>query len=162
MKICIISTGGTIDKVYFDQRSEFQVGPPQVEKLLREANIDFEYEVISLLRKDSLDLSDEDRELIVATVRRTPFDRFVITHGTDTMVDTGRALQVVDDKVIVLTGSMQPAGLRVTDALFNVGFALSAVQLLPEGVYLAMNGRIFDPSITRKNFAAKRFEKDVH
>ena len=159
MKICIISTGGTIDKIYFDQLSEFQVGSPQTEKLLDEANVSFDYEVISLLRKDSLEINDADRSLIAETVRSSACDHLVITHGTDTMVETGRALQSIDNKVIVLTGSMQPAGLRVTDALFNVGFAMAAVQLLPEGVYVAMNGRLFDPAIARKNLAQKRFEK---
>ncbi|MBP9036006.1 MAG: asparaginase [Pseudomonadales bacterium] len=161
MRIRIISTGGTIDKIYFDARSEFEVGSPQAGVLLAEANVSFDYEVLSLLRKDSLDLDDADRELIRATVAVDPCERIIITHGTDTMVQTARVLQSVENKVIVLTGSMQPAGQRVTDAIFNVGFAAAAVQLLPEGVYIAMNGRIHDPAITRKNVKANRFEKDI-
>jgi L-asparaginase len=160
MRIKIFSTGGTIDKIYFDAKSEFEVGSPQAGVLLREANVSFDFEVVSLLRKDSLDLDDADRELIRATVQADPCERIVITHGTDSMVHTARVLQRLDGKVIVLTGSMQPAGQRVTDAIFNVGFAMAAVQLLPEGVYIAMNGRIHDPAITRKNVAANRFEKD--
>jgi L-asparaginase len=162
MKIKIISTGGTIDKVYFDAKSEFEVGSPQAGVLLGEANVSFEYEVVSLLRKDSLELTDADREQIRAAVADDPCERIVITHGTDTMVHTARLLQDrIDGKVVVLTGSMQPAGQRVTDAIFNVGFAVAAVQLLPEGVWIAMNGRIHDPAITRKNVAANRFER-VH
>ena len=161
MHIRIISTGGTIDKIYFDAKSEFEVGSPQAGVLLAEANVSFGYEVVSLLRKDSLDLDDADRELIRATVAADPCERIIITHGTDTMVQTARVLQSIENKVIVLTGSMQPAGQRVTDAIFNVGFAAAAVQLLPEGVYIAMNGRIHDPAITRKNLAANRFEKDL-
>jgi L-asparaginase len=161
MRIKIISTGGTIDKIYFDAKSEFEVGAPQAGVLLAEANVSFDYEVLSLLRKDSLDLDDTDRELIRAAVAADPCERIIITHGTDTMVKTARLLQSLEGKVIVLTGSMQPAGQRVTDAIFNVGFAAAAVQLLPEGVYIAMNGRIHDPAITRKNVAANRFEKDV-
>jgi L-asparaginase len=160
MRIKIFSTGGTIDKVYFDAKSEFEVGGPQAGILLAEANVSFQYEVVSLLRKDSLELTDEDRELIRATIAAETCERIVITHGTDTMVQTARVLQQsIDGKVVVLTGSMQPAGQRVTDAIFNVGFAVAAVQLLPEGVWLAMNGRLHDPSITRKNVAANRFER---
>ena len=161
MKIKFITTGGTIDKVYFDAKSEFEVGAPQAGVLLAEANVSFDYEVLSLLRRDSLDLDDADRELIRAAVAADPCERIIITHGTDTMVQTARVLQSIENKVIVLTGSMQPAGQRVTDAIFNVGFAAAAVQLLPEGVYIAMHGRIHDPAITRKNVAANRFEKDV-
>ena len=161
MRIRIISTGGTIDKIYFDAKSEFEVGAPQAGVLLAEANVSFDYEVLSLLRKDSLELDDADRELIRATVAADPCERIIVTHGTDTMVQTARVLQSIENKVIVLTGSMQPAGQRVTDAIFNVGFATAAVQLLPEGVYIAMNGRIHDPAITRKNVAANRFEKDL-
>ena len=160
MRIRIISTGGTFDKIYFDAKSEFEVGSPQAGVLLREANVSFEHEVVSLMRKDSLDLDDADRELIRATVEADSCERIVITHGTDTMVQTARVLQALEGKVIVLTGSMQPAGQRVTDAIFNVGFAMAAVQLLPEGVYIAMNGRIHDPATTRKNVAANRFEED--
>lgn len=160
MRIKVISTGGTFDKIYFDARSEFAVGSPQAEVLLREANVSFDYEVVSLLRKDSLDLDDADRELIRTSVEADSCKRIVITHGTDTMVKTAHVLQALGGKVIMLTGSMQPAGQRVSDAVFNLGFAMAAVQLLPEGVYIAMNGRIHDPAITRKNLAANRFERD--
>src|SRR5512138_1430079 len=136
MKIKFLTTGGTIDKVYFDARSEFQVGPPQVLELLSEANISFEYEVESVLRKDSLDMTDEDRQLIRNTVESESCPRIVITHGTDTMIETGRALQAIPGKTIVLTGSMQPARFRRTDAMFNLGTAIGAVQSLPAGIYL--------------------------
>mgnify|MGYP003557408425 FL=1 len=116
MRIRIISTGGTIDKIYFDARSEFEVGSPQAGVLLAEANVSFDYEVLSLLRKDSLDLDDADRELIRATVAVDPCERIIITHGTDTMVQTARVLQSVENKVIVLTGSMQPAASSTSAA----------------------------------------------
>lgn len=159
MKIKFITTGGTIDKVYFDAKSEYEVGPPQVAELLREANVTFEFEIESLLRKDSLELTESDRELICDHVRRDPHDRIVITHGTDTMVQTALALRQVTGKTIVLTGSMQPARFRVTDAEFNLGTAVAAVQILPPGVYLAMNGRIFRPDCVRKDAANHRFEE---
>jgi L-asparaginase len=90
-------------------------------------------------------------------VRATPYRRVVITHGTDTMIDTARALTSVSGKAIVLTGAMQPVAFKETDAPFNVGCAIAAVQVLPEGVYLVMNGRIFDPQTIRKDVARDRF-----
>ena len=159
MKIKFFTTGGTIDKVYFDAKSEFEVGPPQVREVLQEANVGFESEIESLLRKDSLDLTDEDRLLIRGRVEADLCQRIVITHGTDTMIQTALALQGIRDKTVVLTGSMQPARFRVTDALFNIGSAIGAVQSLPTGVYIAMNGRIFDPRRVRKNLEKNCFEE---
>ena len=159
MKIHVLTTGGTIDKLYFDQRSAFQVGAPQVGQLLTEANVTVQYEIRALMHKDSLDLTDEDRQLIVSTVRETAGRHFLITHGTDTMLETARQLQQLTDKVIVLTGAIQPARLRSSDAFFNIGFALAAVQLLPDGTYVAMNGRIFTPERARKNAELGRFEE---
>jgi L-asparaginase len=158
MKIKIITTGGTIDKIYFDAQSEFQVGDPQIAEVLREANVTVAYEIVSLMRKDSLDLTDEDRRLIYETIVRAPEKHFVVTHGTDTMVQTAQVLQNIAHKVIVMTGAMQPAKFRLTDAIFNIASAFTAAQTLPAGVYIAMNGQIFDPAKARKNQARKRFE----
>ncbi|MCG6905651.1 MAG: asparaginase domain-containing protein [Desulfobacteraceae bacterium] len=158
MEIQIITTGGTIDKLYFDAKSEFQVGDPQVVDVLREANVTVPYSVRQLMRKDSLELTEADRRLIRDTIAAAPQRHFVVTHGTDTMLDTARVLQTLGDKVIVLTGAMQPARFRFTDAVFNIGCAVMAVQLLPAGVYVAMNGRIFDPRRTVKNREQNRFE----
>lgn len=158
MKIKIITTGGTIDKIYFDQKSEFQIGDPQIAEVLKGANVALDYEVSSLLRKDSLDLTDVDRKLIHDTVGADSSRLFVITHGTDTMIQTARALRDIPGKVIVLTGAMQPARFRMTDAVFNIACAVTAVQLLPDGVYIAMNGRIFQSDKARKNVVMNRFE----
>ena len=158
MKIKFLTTGGTIDKVYFDAKSEFEVGPPQVLELVRDANVAFEYEIESILQKDSLDMTNEDRQLIRHHVETDPCPLLVITHGTDTMIQTAQALSGIHGKTIVLTGSLQPARFRVTDAVFNVGTAIGAVQSLAPGVYLAMNGRIFDPWKTRKNRQRNCFE----
>lgn len=159
MKIKFFTTGGTIDKVYFDAKSEFQVGSPQVVELLEDGNVTFEHEVESVLRKDSLDMTDADRALIRERILADPATRIVVTHGTDTMIQTARALKGIAGKTIVLTGSMQPARLRITDASFNLGTAVVAAQTLPPGVYIAMNGRIFDPDTSRKNVASHRFEE---
>lgn len=160
MKIKFFTTGGTIDKVYFDAKSEFQVGQPQVIELIEEANVTFEYEVESILRKDSLDLTEADRALVRQRAEAEPCPFIVITHGTDTMVQTGRALAGIPGKTIVLTGSMQPARFRGTDAVFNIGAAIGAVQSLPPGVYIVINGRVFDPRRTRKNREKNWFEED--
>jgi L-asparaginase len=156
--IQIFTTGGTIDKVYFDAQSDFEVGEPQIAEILKMVNVAAPYRIETLLRKDSLDLTDADRALIAERVRRTPCRRVLITHGTDTMVDTAQCLDDIADKTIVLVGSLTPARFKYTDAEFNIGFALAAVQALPPGVYLAMNGRTFDPARTRKNRTMNRFE----
>jgi L-asparaginase len=161
MKIKFLTTGGTIDKIYFDAKSEFEVGSPQVLEVVKDANVTFEYEIESILRKDSLDLNDADRQLIRQRVEAEPCARIVITHGTDTMIQTARALAGIPGKTIVLTGSMQPARFRTTDAVFNIGTAIGAVQSLPSGVYVAMNGQVFDPQQTRKNREKNCFEPEV-
>lgn len=158
MKMKIFTAGGTIDKIYFDQKSEFQVGEPQISELLREANITFDYEVESIMRKDSLEMTDEDRLLIADKIRNDSAERILLTHGTDTMVETARALVGIEGKTIVLTGSMQPARLRVSDAIFNIGYAVAAAQMMSPGIYVAMNGQVFDPLHARKNVACHRFE----
>jgi L-asparaginase len=158
MKIKFITTGGTIDKIYFDQKSEFQIGDPQVIGVLQEANVSFVYEVATVLRKDSLDMTDEDRRLICETIESDPCQRIVVTHGTDTMIQTAKMLKVISGKTIVLTGAMQPAKFRFTDAIFNIACAVTAVQTLSHGVYIAMNGQIFDPEKSIKNVAENRFE----
>ncbi|HTP10816.1 MAG TPA: asparaginase domain-containing protein, partial [Anaerolineae bacterium] len=126
MKIKIFSVGGTIDKVYFDQLSEYQVGFPSVRDILDGLPIAFEYEVESLLRKDSLDMDDADRERVLQHVAADPHDKILITHGTDTMIDTAQKLSVITDKCIVLTGAMEPARFKSSDAVFNVGVAVGA------------------------------------
>jgi len=159
MKIKFFTTGGTIDKIYFDANSEFEVGPPQVMEVIKDANVGFEFEIESILRKDSLDLTEGDRKLICQRIAADPCRLIVVTHGTDTMVETAKVLTSVPNKTIVLTGSMQPARFRATDAVFNIGSALGAVQSLPPGVYIAMNGRIFNPHRARKNRQRNCFEE---
>ncbi|PJK00651.1 asparaginase [Lysobacteraceae bacterium NML91-0213] len=157
-ELLIVTTGGTIDKVYFDDKSDFQVGAPQIGRILEELGVAFRFSVIPILRKDSLHLTDDDRELIRATIAAQPARHVLITHGTDSMVDTARALASIGDRTIVLTGALNPARFRGSDAEFNIGTAVGAVQSLPPGVYIAMNGRIWDPTAVRKNVAANRFE----
>lgn len=159
MKIRIFTTGGTIDKIYFDQKSQYEIGDPQAGGVLERANVTFEYVVESILRQDSLDLTDDDRRIIRAAVDSAAEEKFVITHGTDTMVDTAKVLEGIPGKTIVLTGSMYPARFRDSDAVFNLGCAVIAAQTLQPGIYIAMNGQIFDPRTSRKNVEMNRFER---
>jgi len=161
MKIKIFTTGGTIDKIYFDQKSDYQVGDPQASGVLERANVVLEYEVESIIKKDSLDFSDEDRELIRQKVASASLERVVITHGTDTMIETAKALESIPDKTIAMTGSMYPARFRDSDAVFNIGCAVTAAQILGPGVYIAMNGRIFEPRHVQKNVELNRFEERI-
>jgi L-asparaginase len=160
MKISVYTAGGTIDKIYFDANSEFQVGKPQIGELLDEANVSFSYTVESLLRKDSLEMTDADRQLIRDKLEADSNDHILITHGTDTMAATARWLMGLPGKTVVLTGSMQPASLRNSDAIFNIGYAIASLQHLSEGVYIAINGKVFDPEHVHKNWEQQRFEAD--
>lgn len=159
MQLEIFTTGGTIDKVYFDDKSTFEVGEPQIVEVLREANLSIDYQVTPLMRKDSLELTDGDRAQIRQTLAASTARQIVITHGTDTMTETARALTGITGKSIVLTGAMQPARFRFTDAVFNIASAIMAAQILPEGVYIVMHGKVFDPTKTRKNVEMNRFEE---
>lgn len=157
-QLSIITTGGTIDKVYFDAKSDYQIGAPQIGDILKRLGVGFEFNVIPILRKDSLDISADDRQLIRRTIEAQPHRHLLVTHGTDTMVDTARVLADIPGKVIVLTGALNPARFDGSDAVFNIGCAVGAVQTLDDGVWIAMNGRIWDPEHVRKNRAENRFE----
>lgn len=158
MKIKFFAVGGTIDKVYFDKRSEYQVGESMLNEVLKQANVSFDYECESLIHKDSLDMPDEDRQFLFDKIESDEHEYIVVTHGTDTMIKTAKKLQAIADKVVVLTGAMQPAKFKSSDAEFNIGCAVVALQSLPPGIYIVMNGRIFKPERVRKNLKLNRFE----
>lgn len=157
--IQVFTTGGTIDKHYFDANSEFEIADSLLPELLLEANITDDYAMAELLRKDSLEIDDQDRATIAKAVAGADSKRVLITHGTDTMPETARALAGIEDKTVVLVGAMQPARMRRSDAVFNLGFAWAALKLLPPGVYIAMNGDVFEAGKVRKNLTAQRFER---
>jgi L-asparaginase len=159
--IAIFTTGGTIDKIYFDELSAFQVGSPQIGEVLKHAHVNFTFRVHPLMRKDSLEITPEDRTLIAEAIERCPETRILVTHGTDTMVETGCVISPQTKKTVVLTGSLTPARFRESDAIFNIGFAAAAVQTLRPGVYIAMNGTVFPLPGVRKNRDANRFEQTV-
>jgi L-asparaginase len=159
-QILVVTTGGTIDKVYFDARSDFEVGASMVGELLKEAHVDAPHRIVELLRKDSLDLDDADRRLIADTVAGAPERAVVITHGTDTMTITADVLLAdprCSRKTIVLTGALAPARFAQSDATFNVGMAFAAVQSSGPGVFIVMNGQIFAAGQVRKDRENNRF-----
>jgi L-asparaginase len=158
MTISIYTMGGTIDKIYFDDLSEYEVGAPQAGEILREAQAAVPFTVHEVARKDSLHLTPEDREALRAAIAADPGRLFLVTHGTDTMTDTAQVLMDLPGKVIVFTGALSPARFKGSDAPFNLGCAVGAVQSLPPGVYICMNGLVFEAGKVRKNRAAGRFE----
>jgi L-asparaginase len=158
MKIRFITTGGTIDKIYFDALSQFEVGESVIEHVLKDGLVDFDYDVVALLQKDSLEIDDDDRKLLRDYIKKDDATHYVITHGTDTMPETARALSDLDGQTIVLTGALTPARFRTTDAVFNVGMAVATVQVAKPGVYISMSGQVFEAGAVRKNRAENRFE----
>jgi L-asparaginase len=158
MFIRFITTGGTIDKIYFDALSQFEVGESLVAHILGEGLVAFDYDIVPLLQKDSLEMTDEDRLKLRAYIENDTADKVIVTHGTDTMPATAEALQGISGKTIVLTGALSPARFRSTDAVFNVGMAVAAVQTAAPGVYIAMSGQVFAAGAVRKNRDENRFE----
>ncbi len=158
MFIKFLTTGGTIDKIYFDDLSQFEVGESQVQHILAEGLVDFDFEVVPLMHKDSLEVTDEDRRKLHEYIEKDDARRYVITHGTDTMPETAETLQDLEGRTIVLTGALTPARFRQTDAVFNVGMAVAAAQTAAPGVYIAMSGQVFEAGAVRKNRAENRFE----
>ena len=155
--ILILTTGGTIDKAYFDALSEYQIVESGIPGVLAQARVALPFRVMELMRKDSLELTDADRALIAAAVRQAPEAHVVITHGTDTMTETAKALADIAGKTIVLTGALSPARFAETDAPFNLGMAFATAQIAAPGVWIAMSGQVFDGLKVRKDRAAGKF-----
>ena len=158
MKLLVLAIGGTIDKVYFDALSDYQIGAPAVTEILQRVRANFDFEVRQMISKDSLVMTDADRQEILSEVQDHSGKHVIITHGTDTMVETGQVLKQAAHKIIVIMGAMQPAIMKLTDADFNLGVAVAAVQTLSEGVYLCMNGRIYNVDRVVKNRAEGQFQ----
>lgn len=157
--IRIFVTGGTFDKEYNELRGTLFFKDTHLHEMLERARSRLDVSIRTLMMIDSLEMTDEDRELIVHQCRTAEEDRIVITHGTDTMVRTAAALaRGVEAKTMVLTGAMVPWAFGSSDGLFNLGSALSLVQVLPPGVYITMNGRWFTWDNVRKNRDTGAFE----
>ena len=157
-KLQIFTTGGTVDKIYFDALSEYQIGDPVVGPILESMNVGFEFCVDELMRLDSLDMTDEHRQTIQQRVSESDAEHILIMHGTDGMVETAGWLTDIVGKKIIFTGAMQPAAFTQTDAVFNVGCAVGALQVVEEGVYIVMSGQVFAADKVVKNRAGQCFE----
>ena len=157
--IRIFITGGTFDKTYDEIRGQLSFGDTHLPEMLRLGRSRADVAIRTLMMIDSLQMTDADRDLIVRNCQQSSETCIVVTHGTDTMVETAAALaRGVTGKTIVLTGAMIPYAFGSSDGLFNLGSALSFVQALPAGVYIAMNGRCFDWNRVRKNRETGVFE----
>ena len=155
--ILVLTTGGTIDKNYFDALSEYQIVDSGIPVLLEEARVALPFRIEEVCRKDSLELTDADRAFIAKRAAQAPERRIVITHGTDTMTETAKALAAIPGKTIVLTGALSPARFAETDAPFNLGMAFAAAQTASPGVWIAMSGQVFDGLKVKKDRDAGRF-----
>jgi L-asparaginase len=160
MKIRILVTGGTFDKEYDELTGRLFFRDTHVPEMLRRGRCLLDLAIETVMMIDSLELDDQGRAAIVARARTSPETAIVVTHGTDTIVQTARALAAADlaAKTVVLTGAMVPYAFGSSDGLFNLGSALSFVQVLPPGVYIAMNGQHFHWNAVRKNTATGFFE----
>ena len=160
MTIKLLVTGGTFDKEYDEIEGKLFFKDTHVTEMLSLGRCKVEVDVQTLMLKDSLDLTDDDRQLIVEHCRKTPTDKIIITHGTDTMELTARALGKASlQKTIVLTGAMIPYKFGSSDGLFNLGSALAFVETLPADVFIAMNGRFFGWNNVHKNKKTGEFEE---
>ena len=144
MKILFVQTGGTIDKDYPKPLMgyAFEIGEPAVERILYRVHPNFVSSVTQLLKKDCLDITDEDRAKIREACLRADADKIIVTHGTDTIIQTAKELRNIKDKTVILTGAAKPEKFTDSDAAFNVGTAVGAVNVVEDGVYIAMNGRV--------------------
>jgi L-asparaginase len=159
-KIRILITGGTIDKEYDPLTGELSFPKSHLSKMLNQVRCKAKYVLEEVMLIDSLQMRSEDREEILKKCIDCLENRIIITHGTDTMVETARVLgKNVKGKTVVLVGAMIPYALGISDALFNLGCAFSAVQALQQGVYITMNGKIFTWDNVRKNKESGQFEK---
>jgi L-asparaginase len=155
--ILVLTTGGTIDKLYFDALSRYQVGDSVVSRLLAIARVTHPFRIEEAMRKDSLDLDDLDRLLIRRLVADAAASRVVITHGTDTMTITAKALAGLPGKTVVLVGALAPARFSESDAAFNLGMAFATAQTAAPGVYVTMNGSVFHGDDVFKDHAQGTF-----
>ena len=155
--VLILTTGGTIDKIYFDALSDYQVGETVMAKLLDIARVKRPFRIEEVVRKDSLELDDVDRAKIRDRVAAAPESHVIITHGTDTMTDTAKLLSAIGGKTIVLVGALAPARFGESDASFNLGMAFATVQTAPPGVYITMSGSVFRADKVLKDRARGAF-----
>jgi L-asparaginase len=160
MSIRIFITGGTFDKEYNELNGQLYFKDTHINELLKLGRCRVDVDIRTLMMVDSLEMTDDDRQLIARQCQNSDEDKIIITHGTDTMAETAALLaKETSGKTIVLTGAMIPYKFGSSDGLFNLGSALAFVQALPKGVYVAMNGRYFTWDNVRKNRQTGGFEE---
>ena len=162
MEVTFIQTGGTIDKDYpkTTKGYAFEISEPAVRRILEKLNPSFEYNIISVLKKDSLDITEKDRLNILNACKKTESQNIIITHGTDTMLETAKVLSVIKDKKIVITGSMRPEMFSNSDAPINVGIAIGAINALKHGIYIAMHGKVIEWDKCKRDTKTGQFLSD--
>ena len=161
MKILFFQTGGTIDKDYPKTKKgwAFEIDQPAVNRILAKLNPSFIYKTLSILKKDSLQISDEDRKLIHDQCVISVEDKIIITHGTDTIIETAKSLSDIENKTIILTGSLRPERFSNSDADINLGLAIGGVQSLNNGVYIALSGLIIPHDKITRDAKTDQFVK---
>lgn len=157
-KITLLSTGGTIAKKYDELSGALVFDAGHIQKMFTQGRCTLPVETINLLLKDSLEMDEKDRDIIFDAIQKSSKSQILITHGTDTMVETAKRLSTIANKTIVLTGAMIPYAFKNSDAVFNLSFALGAVQTVPKGIYICMNGQIFSWDNVQKNRTKGHFE----
>ncbi len=159
LKILFIQTGGTIDKDYPKTTAgyAFEITTPAVQRILENTNPSFEYEILPLLQKDSLDITDDDRNKIYESCLNSNYNKIIITHGTDTMIETALKLSAIKEKTIIITGARLPERFKNSDASFNIGVAIGYINSLEKGVYISMNGRVFPYNKVKRDITTGKF-----
>jgi len=159
MDILFIQTGGTIDKDYPKtvKGYNFEITEAAVKRILQRIKIDYKFEIITFIQKDSQDITNNDRRKLIELCKKTKYDKIIITHGTDTMIETAKQLSVIMNKKIILTGAFIPEKFKDSDADFNVGCAIGAIEYVPFGVYIAMNGMVLHHNEVKRNLKTGQF-----
>ena len=159
MEILFIQTGGTIDKDYPKTTKgwAFEINEPAVGRILDKINPSFSFKILSLLKKDSMEIDQKDRSLLADECEKSIEKKIIITHGTDTIIETAKFLSKIKNKIIILTGSMRPERFSNSDANINIGVAIGGVQSLKNGVYIALNGLIMPFDKVKRNMETGQF-----
>jgi L-asparaginase len=154
LKITFIQTGGTIDKDYPKTRNgwAFEIGDSAIQRILEKINPSFKYEIITAFKKDSLEIDSSDRNHLLALIQKQSSTIFIITHGTDTLIKTGKFLgKNLNEKLVILTGAQRPERFTNSDAALNIGTAIGAANTLAKGIYIAMNGIVQTVNSAKRN-----------
>jgi len=159
MQLLFIQTGGTIDKDYPKtvKGYGFEITEAAVKRIVERIKIDYDFEIITFIQKDSQDITNNDRLKLTQLCEKTQYDKIIITHGTDTIIETAKQLSVIKNKKIILTGAFTPEKFKDSDADFNVGCAIGAIEYVPLGVYVAMNGKVFKHNEVKRNLKTGQF-----